>query len=185
MNDDGRFSWEEVFVSNMIEARVGAEMSQTELARRIRAEGVPCHQQTVQRIEQRTRATRLNEAQAITAVLFNGQWDRAIGLRNADSLHQLLSSAVERLATGKRVEVDNFRGRLQDGFEGVQAARGFANRYEQACDAEGVAADPELLLRVEQVAADWMEFLQRFYGAGLLHSTTEVEGADGVDQEAP
>jgi len=62
--------WERTFVENVTRARKAADMSQTELGKRIAAKGLPFHQQTVQRIENGSRPVRLNEAVVIAEVLY-------------------------------------------------------------------------------------------------------------------
>lgn len=62
--------WERTFVENVTRARKAADMSQTELGKRIATKGLPFHQQTVQRIENGSRPVRLNEAVIIAEVLY-------------------------------------------------------------------------------------------------------------------
>jgi len=62
--------WERTFVENVTRARKAADMSQTELGKRIATKGLPFHQQTVQRIENGSRPVRLNEAVVIAEVLY-------------------------------------------------------------------------------------------------------------------
>jgi len=68
--EGGGLPWERTFVENVTRARKAADMSQTELGKRIAAKGLPFHQQTVQRIENGSRPVRLNEAVVIAEVLY-------------------------------------------------------------------------------------------------------------------
>lgn len=58
-------SWELFFVENMRRLRESSGMTQTDLAKKLRARGLPFHQQTIQRVENGDRPLRLNEAFAI------------------------------------------------------------------------------------------------------------------------
>ncbi|MFF0862349.1 multiprotein-bridging factor 1 family protein [Nonomuraea sp. NPDC003560] len=67
--------WEHNFVQQMKRLREARKMTQTDLARELKAYGLPFHQPTVQRIENGERPVRLNEAIVIARVLeadFNG-----------------------------------------------------------------------------------------------------------------
>lgn len=164
-----RLSWESTFVANMIRARERVEMSQTELARRIRAYGVPFHQQTVQRIENGTRSPRLNEAQAIAEILFFGRWDEAIAPMDSGLLHQVLREEVERLL----LYLARLEAMVSDGDDAVLSVQVEVDRYRQACKVEGVDVDAELLRRAEQAQADWQRQLEA------------VAGKQGRDGEHP
>ena len=61
--------WEDAFISNMKRRREELGLSQTEFARRLANEGLPFHQQTVQRTEIGARPVRLNEAVVISELL--------------------------------------------------------------------------------------------------------------------
>lgn len=61
--------WELRFAENLLRMRERRGMTQTELANELRAEGLPFHQQTIQRIENGERPVRLNEAYRIAAAL--------------------------------------------------------------------------------------------------------------------
>lgn len=154
-------SWEETFVANMVRERQGREMSQTELARRIRKEGVPCHQQTVQRIEQRTRSPRLNEAQAIANVLFFGRWETAIAAVDASLLHQLLREGVERLEAHTQDSGRRLADLLGEGSNRALDMLLDRDRYVQAAAVEGAAVDSELLAAADRAVADWQSFEER------------------------
>ena len=61
--------WEHTFRINLIYLRQLRGISQTGLAKLVKEEGLPFHQQTVQRIEDGKRPIRLNEAFVIARVL--------------------------------------------------------------------------------------------------------------------
>lgn len=60
--------WELFFVENMRRLRERAKMTQTDLAKSLKASGLSFHQQTIQRIENGERPVRLNEAFLIAQV---------------------------------------------------------------------------------------------------------------------
>lgn len=61
--------WELAFRENLAFLRTARGISQSELARKLKARGMKFHQQTVQRVEDGTRPVRLNEAYAIAETL--------------------------------------------------------------------------------------------------------------------
>ncbi|MGJ9371808.1 helix-turn-helix transcriptional regulator [Nesterenkonia sp. CF4.4] len=64
-----KMPWEHTFRINLIYVRELRGISQTGLAKLLKAEGLPFHQQTVQRIEDGKRPIRLNEAFVMARVL--------------------------------------------------------------------------------------------------------------------
>lgn len=62
-------SWERNFIQQMALLRERRGMTQTDLAKRLKAFGLPFHQQTVQRVEAGERPVRLDEAHMIAHVL--------------------------------------------------------------------------------------------------------------------
>jgi DNA-binding XRE family transcriptional regulator len=61
--------WEAAFASHLKRARERLQMSQTELARQAAEQGLPYHQQTVQRVETLARPIRLNEALVLAGIV--------------------------------------------------------------------------------------------------------------------
>lgn len=84
--------WEAAFRHNLIQQRAGAGISQTELAKRLAAKGLPFHQQTIQRIEAGDRPVRLNEAMIISA-LFNIDLDEMITPTSPEALTEAMRSS--------------------------------------------------------------------------------------------
>lgn len=64
-----RGPWELRFITNLQRLRERREMTQTDLAKALRGQGLPFHQQTIQRIENGDRPVRLNEAYLIAQEL--------------------------------------------------------------------------------------------------------------------
>jgi transcriptional regulator with XRE-family HTH domain len=88
-------AWEANFIEQMARLRESRKISQTELAKRLRAAGLPFHQQTIQRVESGERPVRLNEAFVIA--------------RELGSNVELMSSEDEYGVRNIRYVTDDFR----------------------------------------------------------------------------
>lgn len=96
--------WERNFREQVRRAREARSMTQTDLAKALKAFGLPFHQQTVQRIEQGERPVRLNEAYLIAQVL-----DLSLDTMTATSTPSAreLRFAVDGLRRKAQQEADN------------------------------------------------------------------------------
>lgn len=168
-------------MANMIRARQRAGMSQTELAKRVQARGVPCHQQTIARIESGSRSIRLNEAQELTEILFLGDWDAATQAAGAGALasaleedikHSLLERSRLSLAAASWAELsESTRVTLVADLE----------RYMLAAEAEAVAFDEGLIARAKSELRAWSEASSR--RLGQLRGRHAGEGEDEWEWE--
>jgi len=99
-----RFQWESGFRVQMATRRKALGMTQTDLANRLRARGLPFHQQTIQRVENGERALRLDEAFMIASELESSveQMVQPLGelldgVVNVDSLRRASNRALHNL----------------------------------------------------------------------------------------
>jgi transcriptional regulator with XRE-family HTH domain len=179
--------WEDTFVVNMINERQRLGMSQTQLARRIAEEGVPCHQQTVQRIEQGARSLRLNEAQAVTRVLFMGEWQRAIQPVDADAIGQLLADDASFLADFLARFGSETRYFLDRGGDICLSLALDQDRYRSASVVQGTEVDDALLRRVSDLIDMWNRFEEQIAGVMLMldagsDNASSSDGSGGTRQ---
>lgn len=93
--DSDGLPWEAVFQKNVKTLRERRGWSQTELAKRLSSQGLPFHQQQVQRIETGARPVRLNEAMLL-AKTFGVSWDDMTQPADARSLRNALLYARSR-----------------------------------------------------------------------------------------
>lgn len=89
--------WERNFIEHMFRLRESLQMSQTDLARELKAFGLPFHQQTVQRIEAGERPVRLNEAHLIAFALGTTLDAMTDGKRARGYLINVVGSETRRL----------------------------------------------------------------------------------------
>lgn len=91
------YTWESNFRSRMKTRREQQGLTQTELAKRLKAYGLPFHQQTIQRVEAGDRPLRLDEAFAIAEVLGVELTDMVFASRETDVGYvRLLVSSLRR-----------------------------------------------------------------------------------------
>lgn len=91
--------WESNFREQMRRLREARRMSQSELARELRARGVSFHQQTVQKVEVGERALRLDEAYVIADLLGTDLETMTTAGRASEQELLLRVSAIDRAST--------------------------------------------------------------------------------------
>jgi transcriptional regulator with XRE-family HTH domain len=96
--------WELFFVENMRRLREKARMTQTDLAKALKARGLPFHQPTIQRIENGDRPVRLNEAFAIADEL---DCDLETMTSHLISEAEDITLGMERISRAYRSILDN------------------------------------------------------------------------------
>lgn len=109
-------TWERNFRDEMRRLREAAGMTQTDLARHLKAYGLPFHQQTIQRIEQGDRPVRLNEAHLIATVL---EVPLETMTANVQPSVRELRSAVDALRRRAGNEAENIRETMSDLVDAV------------------------------------------------------------------
>lgn len=101
MENEEEPQFEASFRRAMVNARLAQGVSQTELARRMSQMGMPFRQQMIQRLENGTRAVRLNEAAVLSKILgfsftANGEDDEET---TEDALDEFLRNATYEAGT--------------------------------------------------------------------------------------
>lgn len=193
--------WETVFIENATRARKAAGVSQTELARRLAAQGLPFHQQTVQRIEQGQRPVRLNEVIVMADVLGMGDLQAIIEPETVEKAAEFLSMALVRFA-------DELGGthRLVKRHVMAMSAAAFQlllarDRYSELAGRVGKPVEPFIIGEADRLYGVWQSIeshLQqvREESAAYDHSSTASgqlraagyalqarKDADGVDSK--
>ncbi|MET7334405.1 helix-turn-helix domain-containing protein [Nonomuraea sp. NPDC005650] len=110
--------WEHNFIQQMKRLREARKMTQTDLARELKAFGLPFHQQTVQRVENGERPVRLNEAHLIAKVL--GTDLLSMGASSTPSDHELRYS-VDRLRATSELQADTLLDLYKDWREDIES----------------------------------------------------------------
>lgn len=131
--------WEHNFAQRMRQLREARNMTQTDLARALKAAGLPFHQQTVQRMENGERPVRLNEAHLIARAL---DVDLSVMLAEETTDQEL------------RFAVDALRQASLDTSELVAAA---FTKWLAAVDRLGEAMRPRMAADADQLdpATEW------------------------------
>ncbi|MBF8187315.1 helix-turn-helix transcriptional regulator [Nonomuraea sp. K274] len=109
--------WEHNFIQQMKLLREARKMTQTDLARELKAFGLPFHQPTVQRIENGERPVRLNEAHLIARVL--GVDVQSMAANSTPNAEREIRYAVDQLRITSSTQAnalreDHFREWLED-----------------------------------------------------------------------
>lgn len=174
--------WELFFVENMRRLREKAKMTQTDLAKALKARGLPFHQPTVQRIENGDRPVRLNEAFAIAEEL-----DCDLGTMTRHLVRQTedVTLAIERMRGRSTVMIETLLEEYGAYLESVEHFAGevWDSIPDRATDEHGEptlsTADhfhsfPDdiknavaILVRLDKLAINFEEFLKQlgeFFG---------------------
>jgi len=106
--------WERNFRERMARMREALGMTQTDLARSLKAFGLPFHQQTIQRIESGERPIRLNEANLIAQTLDADLLTMMAGVGKPESVRFILRVAGEALAEKVAEAVENISEHMED-----------------------------------------------------------------------
>ncbi len=106
--------WERNFRERMTRMREGLGMTQTDLARSLKAFGLPFHQQTIQRIESGERPIRLNEANLIAETLNADLFTMMADMGKPESLRFNLKLAGERLTEKVAEAIEDISEHLED-----------------------------------------------------------------------
>ncbi|MEV4752162.1 helix-turn-helix transcriptional regulator [Streptosporangium sp. NPDC049248] len=110
--------WEYNFIQQMKRLREARKMTQTDLARQLKAYGLPFHQPTVQRIETGERPVRLNEAHLIAKVLGVDVDSMATAASPSD---REIRYAVDRLRSSSELRSDEVNEVLGEWVEDVES----------------------------------------------------------------
>ena len=165
--------WEATFVENMTRARKALGMSQTALAKKLAAQGLPFHQPTVQRIEAGERPVRLNEAVAIAQALFMDDLHEAITPNTVERATQVLQRAIAQSAeewSEVMAELQAYSERALAAKDDLTAERSF---YVRTMQGLGNEYDANLAGAAEEISVKWW----------ALHRVLQVD-ADNVRQMA-
>jgi transcriptional regulator with XRE-family HTH domain len=118
VDDDNPYAlWERNFRQQMQRLREAQELTQTDLARSLKAFGLPFHQQTIQRIESGERPVRLNEAHLIAKTL--GVTVDSMTAAGTPSQREL-RYAVDRLRHGAAVGGEELLATMNDWLEDIE-----------------------------------------------------------------
>lgn len=150
-NKQDRMPWEAALRENMRRVREAADMSQTELGKRLADRGLPFHQQTIQRIESGDRPVRLNEAMIISEVL-GVDLDQLVRVlspeRLTEGIQHVLENAEMDSETTHPILIQHLRTLARD-LENVESARRF---YLDSLGKLGRKPDRKVMTRCDRVA---------------------------------
>lgn len=147
--------WEATFVENATRARKALGMSQTALAKKVAAKGLPFHQPTIQRIEAGERPVRLNEAVAIAQVLMMEDLHEAITPNTVERATQILRLAIEQSREELNetfAHLQTFAQRADDAKEEISGELSF---YVRTVQGLGHKSDKQISREAEDLASAW------------------------------
>lgn len=152
--------WEATFVENMTRARKALGMSQTALAKKLAARGLPFHQPTIQRIEAGERRVQLNEAVAIAHELLMDDLNSAISPNTVESATQTITNylrTAERDWSYMAETISDVLEQIESQRQNLSAERSF---YVRTLLSIGHGRDTELAERAN-VLLDEMWAVQK------------------------
>ncbi|MBC6462620.1 helix-turn-helix transcriptional regulator [Actinomadura sp. HBU206391] len=170
MGDEARLEWgtpEERFARNLRERREAMGLSQAELAERMVEAGHAFHQQTIARVENGTRAVRLNEAEQFARVVNSTVADLTRQPAEAVAAHLLESRSTDTYRAHQVVvaaikDLWNARIALEAQIEQIENPRGSLD--QEALEKPLTSAKARLQMSTPEYAVEFalMEFEGKF-----------------------
>jgi transcriptional regulator with XRE-family HTH domain len=178
--------WEAAFARSLARLRLKHGMSQTELARRATAAGLPLFQQQIQRIENLARPVRLNEAVLLAQVLNGDPWAMASKMVEDQGAFEIVKAAQDAAAEAAHHTIRMIR----DEWNRLDAAVNEADervvqyiRYTQERGAEKYAQTVESALWRQARLTATREVLDSSVLAKVLNQNNEPRLADAATED--